>query len=81
MFKFSLAYRYLNGDVEGFVGTALSSAPQARNDAIRKLQNKLAGLHEQYYPERLITDPSGLTKNELDVIQDDWIVSDRSTLT
>ena len=41
MIKYNIAYRYVSGEIEGFSGFAFSGKEQAKNDAIRKLKDKI----------------------------------------
>lgn len=88
-FEYRIAYIYTNGDVEGFVGTALGSdgKDRAREDALRKLRNKISHIQvhrpeEKFEEARLIeTEEQAkqqLKPDALESVKDHWEISRRS---
>ena len=83
----SIAYVYTTGEVEGFVGTALSNKGMARDDALRKLRAKIQAIQvhrpEECFDEhRLIETESAakrfLTAEQREQVNKDWEISKRS---
>lgn len=72
MFTARIAYRHENGQVEGFLGTALQSASAADAAAQRLIQSKVADIGGNYDPQRIIRHESVVTGDELKMIRADW---------
>lgn len=72
MFKHCLAYRWANGDVEGFKGIG-STKTSARNDAIQQIQRKMSIVPTQKFnPDSVIESDDSLTLDERKLVRDDW---------
>jgi hypothetical protein len=89
MFHFHVAYRYSNGEIEGFCGTSLTDEAAARRDAVRKVKDKVAAIQvsnpaqPDFQEAELIdtwtaSEEAGLTIEERDQIKRDWDISRRS---
>lgn len=76
MFIYRLAYRHANGQVEGFLGHALTSPDQAFCHAVQQITRKIEdgspnlGLFDF---NNIITDASRVTVAELETIKRDWL--------
>lgn len=84
MFKHNLAYRFSNGEVEGFTGFGFSKE-QARINAIQKVGKKLDLLSDMlgkqtFTESSVIESDKGLTAAERAQIRKDWKVSEKSNL-
>jgi hypothetical protein len=77
MFIFNIAYRHLNNEVEGFTGCGFSSKNAARIDAVRLIVAKCDAIGQRYDPSRLIEQPEGLTREEKQLIFNDFKLSQR----
>ncbi len=73
MFKYNLAYRYQNNEVEGFVGYGLTKEG-AYNNAVHKIKDKLQSFNETFVVNNAIMDFSGLSEEEVRFIKDDWML-------
>lgn len=77
MFEYRLAYRFSNGDIEGFIGTNFTEKA-ARENAIDQIYKKIAWINdlgttkEQFSDNRIITSFDGLTKEEKEIIRNHW---------
>lgn len=71
MFKFQLAYRHANGEVEGFVGLGFSEST-ARRKAEDAARQKVSSIRESFNFNRLIFSESGLSGDEIEIVKKDW---------
>ena len=78
MFEHRLAYRFANGEVEGFKGSGFTKA-SAKTDAINQILRKLEIVNNngiatphQYDPARVIERPDDVNPIEIEQIQRDW---------
>ena len=77
MYEHFLAYRFANGEVEGFKGCGFTKA-RAKTDAVNQIRRKID--HTLWPPEpfhkfdltRLIETPIGITIEDLKIIRSDW---------
>ena len=73
MFLYQLAYRWANGDVEGFVGSSPTSADTAERNALALIAQKARDIvGEQWTPDSVIRHESRVTVAELATIKADW---------
>lgn len=77
MHEVRVGYRFLNNEVQGFVGAGLT-AKQAKAKAINKVTIKLSLINEPYHEERLIFSHKGLTANERMIIEEDFVLSQQA---
>ena len=85
VWEFLLAYRYSNGELEGFAGCALTSSEVAKEDALRKVRRKLEHVRHARPDEppfdmnRVLTkDWPGMTEAEKAQLKKDWEISKRA---
>lgn len=71
MIRHNVAYRFANGDVEGFSVFRFDRL-EAELCVIDAIRHKCIQLKEIYNPENLITSNKGLSKKEKSQIQQDW---------
>lgn len=72
-----LAYRHMNGEVEGFTGVG-SNAASAKTNAINKIKNKCAGINQPFYENKVILSVHYLHQDEIPQVREDWKISARS---
>ena len=80
MFEHKLAYRYSNGEVEGFVGIALTNENKAKEKAIQKVKEKIRVIRDtrnepDFDEKQLIVSLHDCTADEFLQIQQDWKLS------
>jgi hypothetical protein len=73
MFLHNIAYRHLNGEVEGFIGIG-SNKDVAKADANRQIQRKLSMFQNPQIlnMDRVITNPNKLSIQELKQVKQNW---------
>ena len=78
MYEHFLAYRFANGEVEGFKGHGFMKA-SARTDAINQILRKLEIINNNgiakpqvFDPTRVIEKPIGIVIEDLKTIRRDW---------
>jgi len=72
MFICNLAYRHINGDVEGFSACALTSKARAEEICIESMQRKTEDIGQVFSALRVIRSSKGLTREEITTIKADW---------
>lgn len=74
MYEYYVGYRFLNGEVMGFIGEGLSKM-NARINSHNKIINKLKQLEESFSESRVldgIDSIAKLTVEEMKTIKADW---------
>ena len=71
MYRHNIAYRFNNGQIQGFTGYAFNKE-KAEKDAIAKIRYKLTFLDETFEEKNLINSFNGLDRKEIDLIKNDW---------
>jgi hypothetical protein len=72
MFECRLAYRHLNGEVEGFHACSFQGFDTSKRLVILKIIDKCNAMMQVYDPTRVITGDAGLSESEMKTIRDDW---------
>jgi len=70
-----LAYRHLNGEIEGFYGYGFS-ADAARKSAEKSVRAKVVGIDHLYDPSRIVVSMDSLKPGEMERIQRDWALAE-----
>lgn len=74
MYIARIAYRHVNGEVEGFIGTSLVSASAADVNAQKEIQEKISIARLPCFDSsRVIRHPSVITTDEYETIRRDWL--------
>lgn len=76
MFRFNLAYRHGNGEVEGFSAERLTKEA-ARDAAVAKAREKASHTPHPFKESGLILSDKGLTADERKTVRADWEIESR----
>ncbi|WEY79791.1 hypothetical protein P5667_11720 [Bacillus velezensis] len=71
MYEYKIAYRFDNSEVQGFIGIGFTKK-SAQENAIRKIENKLGIIGENYNNLRVIKNKNNISHYELKQIKKDW---------
>jgi hypothetical protein len=72
MYEHNMAYRFNNGDVKGYKGTAFTKEV-AKENAIHKIRKDIQFIpNESFDNQRVLKDKKELTEEEFSQIQEDW---------
>lgn len=71
MFEWKLAYRFDNGQIEGFKGIG-TNEESALNDCFRQIKKKLEIVKESYNGKNILNDFTGLSEQQIKDIKTDW---------
>ena len=71
MYETRLAYRHINGDIEGFIGAGFTK-PSSRSNCLNYIVKKLDMIEQKFSASRVVHDLDKITKEELEIVRRDW---------